>query len=124
MKFAVAMGVGALLATCVAGMAQPPEVGKPVESTRRIEVEASDATTTYANFSRVTGTPEEVVLQFGFNSEPTEGNRKPIVVDQQIVLNFYTAKRLAAALQATIDRHEQVFGEIETDVQKRVKRSP
>ena len=45
----------------------------------------------------------------------------PIVVADRIVTNFYTAKRLLYALQTTIQRHEQTFGVLEIDVQKRVQ---
>ena len=41
---------------------------------------------------------------------------------QRIITNFYTAKRMLAALQMTIQRHEATFGVLETDVQKRVTR--
>jgi hypothetical protein len=37
-------------------------------------------------------------------------------------MNFYTAKRLLAALQMSVQRHEDTFGELELDVQKRLKR--
>jgi len=37
------------------------------------------------------------------------------------VVNYYTAKRMLAALQLTIQRHEAAFGTLETDVQKRVR---
>ena len=47
---------------------------------------------------------------------PTE----PVVVNQRIVTNFFTAKRMLHALQLTLQRHEQAFGVLETDVQKRV----
>jgi len=36
-------------------------------------------------------------------------------------MNFYSAKRMLLALQATIERHEKAFGVLETDVSKRVK---
>ena len=48
---------------------------------------------------------------------------KPIVVNQRIILNFFTAKRLLHALQLSVQRHEAFFGVLETDVQKRVNRN-
>ena len=39
---------------------------------------------------------------------------------QRIVTNYYTAKRMLHALNLTVQRHEQAFGVLETDVQKRV----
>jgi hypothetical protein len=38
-----------------------------------------------------------------------------------VILNHFTAKRLAALLTATVQRHEQVFGRLETDIRKRVQ---
>jgi hypothetical protein len=43
-----------------------------------------------------------------------------VQVSQRIITNFYTAKRLLHALQLTLARHEQMFGVLETDVQKRI----
>lgn len=74
----------------------------------------------YANFCRVTGTPEELILDFGLNSQPFGEQVEPVPIAQRVVLNFYTAKRMLAALQLTVQRHETAFGLLETDVQKRV----
>jgi hypothetical protein len=81
----------------------------------------SKVTATYANFCRVTGTPEELIIDFGLNPQPIGFPTQPIVVTDRIVTNFYTAKRMLIALQTTIMRHEQAFGTIEVDVQKRLK---
>jgi len=82
-----------------------------------------NVTAAYANFCRVTGTPEEVILDFGLNPLPVGLPTKPIAVTDRIVTSFYTAKRMLLALQATIARHEQAFGDIETEVPKRLKTS-
>jgi len=37
------------------------------------------------------------------------------------VLSYYTAKRLWASLEIGLDRHEELFGELEIDVQKRMR---
>ena len=81
----------------------------------------SKVTATYANFCRVTGTPEEIIIDFGLNPQPIATPTQPIVVNDRIVMNFYTAKRMLIALQTTIMRHEQAFGVLEVDVQKRLK---
>ena len=83
-----------------------------------IEVKDSGVNACYANFCRVTGTPEELIVDFGLNPSPTP--TEPVVVTQRIVTNYYTAKRMLYALQLTVQRHEQAFGVLETDVQKRV----
>ena len=85
-----------------------------------ITVDESKAVSCYANFCRVTGSPEELIVDFGMNAQPMGSNDKPIDIQQRIVLNFYTAKRLLHALHVSVQRHEEVFGQIETDIQKRV----
>ena len=86
-----------------------------------VKFDDSDVCATYANFCRVTGTPEELIIDFGLNPQPIGLPTTPIKVTNRIVTNFYTAKRMLLALQTTIQRHEQTFGALEIDVQKRVK---
>ncbi len=88
---------------------------------RRLDVDDAGVLATYTNFCRVTGTPEEVLIDFGLNAHPFGQAPEPIKVTQRIVLNYYTAKRMLAALQLTVQRHEAAFGVLETDVQKRVR---
>ena len=75
----------------------------------------------YANFCRITGTPEEIILDYGLNPQPFGPPSKAIPVKSRIVMNFYAGKRLEKALRSAILRHEKKFGKLETDVQKRVK---
>lgn len=91
-----------------------------------ITVDESKTVSSYSNFCRVTGSPEELIVDFGMNAQPMGTNDKPVEISQRIVLNFYTAKRLLHALHVSVQRHEEVFGNIETDIQKRVvnKESP
>jgi hypothetical protein len=69
------------------------------------------------------GTPEELIIDFGMNSQPFGAPTEPIVVTQRVITNYYTAKRLLHVLQMTLERHEAVFGALETDVQRRVQRT-
>lgn len=105
------------------GEAKPEEARRPQQQQQGAAVEVDDtkALSLYANFCRVTGTPEELIVDFGLNPQPMGTPRHPIAVNQRIILNFYTAKRLLGALQLSVARHEQVFGVLETDIQKRVK---
>ena len=86
----------------------------------RIEIDDSQSVTCYANFCRVTGTPEELIVDFGLNSQPIGAPVDSVKVNQRIVVNFFTAKRMVHALSIAVQRHEQAFGVLETDVQKRV----
>lgn len=87
-----------------------------------ITVDDTNTVSSYANFCRVTGSPEELIVDFGMNAQPMGSNDKPVDISQRIILNFYTAKRLLHALHVSVQRHEEVFGKIETDIQKRVQK--
>ena len=87
----------------------------------QVQVEDSNAIALYANFCRVTGSPEELIIDFGLNPQPVGVPKDPIQVKQRIIVNYYTAKRLLAALNMSVQRHEAVFGVLETDIQKRLK---
>jgi hypothetical protein len=102
---------------------EPAAHGAPQLPPQRVQVEIDDskALALYANFCRVTGTPEELIIDFGLNPQPFGMPSHPIPVTQRIITNFYTAKRMLHALQLTIQRHEATFGVLETDVQKRVR---
>ena len=102
-----------------AAEAKPAE-GAPAQQRQQVQVEDKEALCTYANFCRVTGTPEELILDFGLNSQPYGVPTEPVQVKQRIVTNYYTAKRMLQALHLSVQRHEQAFGVLETDVQKRV----
>ena len=86
-----------------------------------MKLDDSKTVATYANFCRVTGTPEELILDFGLNPQPMGVPSSPIAITQRVITNFYTAKRMLAALQMSIQRHEAAFGVLETDVQRRVQ---
>jgi hypothetical protein len=100
-----------------------PQQPAPPPGVQRVQVEIDDSKVMalYANFCRVTGTPEELIIDFGLNPQPFGLPSHPIPVTQRIITNFYTAKRMLHALQLTIQRHEATFGVLETDVQKRVR---
>jgi Protein of unknown function (DUF3467) len=88
--------------------------------TNEVVVDDSGALPEYANFCRVTATPEEVILDFGLNPQPFATGSQKVKAAQRIVMTFYTTKRLLAAIGMTIQRHEQTFGAIELDVNRRV----
>jgi hypothetical protein len=98
-----------------------PPAQQPGPQRLQVEIDDSKVMALYANFCRVTGTPEELIIDFGLNPQPFGMPTHPIPVTQRIITNFYTAKRMLHALQLTIQRHEATFGVLETDVQKRVR---
>lgn len=104
-------------------MAKEPSRNEQAAAARpQLKIDDTKTVATYANFCRVTGTPEELIVDFGLNPQPMGVPTEPIPVSQRIVVNFYTAKRLYHALGMTLQRHEQAFGPLEVDVNKRVQR--
>lgn len=102
---------------------------KPEETKPTTEQPASlklhydeSAQATYSNFCRITGTPEEVIMDFALNPNafgPVVD--EPIKIDHRIVMGYQAAKRTALVLLETVRRHEERFGEIELDPRKRLK---
>ena len=96
----------------------------------RLRIDERNMKTSYANAFRTNGTAEEVILDFGLNlvGPPVQERNKEEIqaqiifqVNDRIILNYYTAKRLAITLGQLIRRHEEQFGELELDVTKRRK---
>ncbi len=102
------------------------DTGRPSDETQgsqpvRIELDDADVKALYANLCRVSSTPEEVILDLALNPNPLGATSQRLKVSQRVILNHYTAKRLAALLMATVQRHEQAFGPLETDIRKRLQ---
>ena len=94
----------------------------------RLSIDERNLKTSYANAFRTNGTAEEVMLDFGLNlvgppAQQDEQQTPQIVfqINERIVLNYFSAKRLAVTLSQLVRRHEDQFGEIELDVAKRTK---
>lgn len=94
------------------------------QAMQQIQVDDTGLMPMYTNFCRVTGTPEEIILDFGLNAEPFGRPTGPLRLTQRMICNFYTAKRLLMALSVAVQRHEKTFGVLETDVNKRVRHQP
>ena len=94
----------------------------------RLRLDERNMQTTYANAFRANGTAEEVMLDFGLNVvTPAREQGQPEIVfqiNERVILNYYSAKRLALTLGQLIRRHEEQFGDLEMDVAKRAKQPP
>ena len=101
----------------------PPEAQPASSAPAQVPVDDSHITSCYANFCRVTGTPEELIVDFGLNTQAVGVPEHPVKISQRIILNHFTAKRLLAALSVSVQRHEAAFGVLETDVRKRMQPS-
>ena len=83
--------------------------------------DASGVSTVYTNFCRVSVTPEELVLDFGLNTQMVPNQAETVKLSHRIVMNFFTAKRLLGALMNVVQQHEAAFGALELDFQKRMR---
>lgn len=105
-----------------------PQVSADGQQQVRLRVDERDMATAYANGFRTNGTPEEVILDFGLNlpTPQADANATPEMVfkvTERVILNYFSAKRLAITLSQVIRRHEEQFGELELDVNNRRKGS-
>jgi Protein of unknown function (DUF3467) len=104
-------------------MADEPRKGPEAQAQQpaQFAVDTTHLSAAYANFCRVTGTPEELVLDFGLNTQMTPAPAEPVKLTHRLVMNYFTAKRLLGALHMAVQQHEGVYGVLETDIQKRVR---
>ena len=104
---------------------------EPQEQQQRrvqIRVDQQNMTTTYGNAFQSNATPDEVLLSFGINQAipSQEQGADPemlLKIETRVVMNWYTVKRLAIQLSQMVRTHEQQFGELELDVNKRIKKT-
>jgi hypothetical protein len=91
----------------------------------QIPVDISAMLAGYTNFFRVTGTPEELVIDFGLNTQQmTPTGPEVIKLTHRLVMSFFTAKRLMNAMHWAVNRYETAYGVLETDFQKRMRNQP
>src|SRR5437868_1703387 len=101
----------------------PPTTETPAQpqAAPQFTVDTTAMSAAYANFCRVTGTPEELVLDFGLNTQMTPQPSEPVKLTHRLVMNYFTAKRLLGALHMAVQQHENAYGVLETDIQKRMR---
>lgn len=92
-----------------------------VEGVHELPLDMSRLTTSYANWYQVTGTPEELLLDFGVTPSLGVVTDDPVRVSQRLVMSFYTAKRLLTHLHYAVKRYENVFGPLEIDLPTRLQ---
>jgi len=100
----------------------PVDVPKVVDATTLTLAYDESSHATYSNLCRVTGTPEEVMMDFALN--PNAFGRvvdETVKIDHRIVMSYEAAKRTAFVLLETIRRHEERFGAVELDPRKRLR---
>src|SRR5947209_4762653 len=100
------------------------EAPTPQEQANQIPTDYSSLSTVYTNFCRVNITPEELVLDFGLNPQVSPTPGEPVKLTHRVVMNFFTAKRLLLALNNVVVQHENAYGALELDFQKRFRNMP
>jgi len=95
------------------------EEAQPQAQPVRITLNEKDAKNTYCNFSYSAGTRQGVLTGYGMHDWQFG---RPVRVDSKIEMSYFNAKRFLSTLNEIIKKHEGVFGEVETDVNKRIKK--
>ncbi len=91
----------------------------------QVAINDADMASVYVNFFRVTGNPDEVLLDLGMYSQVMGATGpEPIELSHRLVMNFVTAKKLAEVLRVVVARHEQAFGVVALDPNRRLRVQP
>jgi hypothetical protein len=101
------------------------QTAQPGPQQVQIQMDATNRETVYLNFSRIHLTADEVFLDIGtFSTVVGSTGHEPIVLSHRLVMNFVTAKRLSEVLRTAVAQHEQMFGVVELDVNRRLRVPP
>jgi hypothetical protein len=104
--------------------ARPATPETPPAALPQFPTDYSQLSTVYTNFCRVSVTPEELVLDFGLNTQMAPHPTEAIKLTHRVVMNFYTAKRLMNALLGVVSQYENTYGVLELDFQRRARTGP
>ena len=107
-------------------MSTPQDPAANGENVAQQRISTDKTQTAYVNFCRGALTPEEIVLDFGFNANAfgVKVLEEDIDILNRLILSPATAKRLLFQLNEMVRRHEQNFGEVEMDFRRRLKGQP
>jgi hypothetical protein len=99
----------------------------------RLRIDERNKSSFYANAFRNSASADEIVLDLGMNRvTPTARDKQGKVPEGQpsadivfevnaaVVMNYYTAKRLAIMLSQTVRQHEEQFGELKLNAAERM----
>ncbi len=117
--------VSHLLAEGDLSMADEPQTPPTTQDqANQIPTDYSALTTVYTNFCRVNVTPEELVLDFGLNPQISPTPTESVKLTHRVVMNYFTTKRLLLALNNVVVQHENAYGALELDHQRRLRTAP
>lgn len=101
---------------------QPAQPGTNQAQGMQVAIRDADLEVTYVNFFRVTGNPDEVLLDLGmFSQVVTPTGPEPVNLTHRAVINYVTAKKLAEVMRVVVARHEQAYGAVEVDPNRRLR---
>ena len=87
-----------------------------------INVDDSKAVSCYANFCRVTGSPEELIVDFGMNAQPMGSNDQPVDIKQRNRAQFFIPQNdCCTHCMCRFNDMKKFLDRLKTDIQKRVK---
>ena len=91
----------------------------------QVPINDGDMDNIYCNWFRVSGNWDEVLVDVGFHSQVMAANGpEPVTLTHRMIMNFVNAKKLAEVLRVVVARHEQLFGVVEVDPNKRLRGNP
>ncbi len=113
-------GATAAAAPAPASVTATPTPAAPLADGRvQLQLNEANLETTYANVANVWGNREEIMLDFGMSSiRRGAGANISLQMSKRIVMNAFTAKRLALMLQQAIQTYEAKFGRVELATQE------
>ena len=97
----------------------------------RLRINETDIKTSYANAFRTNCSAEEVIVDFGMNmvvpnpeARKSNASNQPageitFHVNDRVIMNYYTAKRLAVLLGNIVRQYEKGFGELKLNAADR-----
>ena len=94
----------------------------------RLRIDEREMRSSYTNAFRTNTTAEEVVVDFGMNlmtpvqgEQASQGQGGEILfkINDRIIMNYYTAKRLAMTMSQIVRQYEQRFGELKLNANER-----
>jgi hypothetical protein len=105
-------------------MTEPNTGGGVQQQQIQVQVRDDKAHSAYTNMwtVRPTHSAEEIIIDFGVAVPSTERqDAMNLEVQSRIIMNYFSAKRLALQLSQVVQRYEQQFGPIELDLRKRLR---
>jgi hypothetical protein len=99
----------------------------PAPTQVQVQVDVSKMESLYCNFFRLSlsSSTEEILMDVGLHTGiMIPGGMEPISLSHRLVMNPFVAKRLIESLKQIVVRHEQAFGVLELDPQKRLRSAP